>query len=85
MEKLLTVKEVAEQLGIAPASVYHWVSQNRLPCVRLSARCVRFRQKDLEALIEQLSVSDVTERKKQKAPSGKRPRTAVPDRELRSD
>jgi len=57
MEKLLTVKEVAERLGIAPASVYHWLSQKRLPCVRLCARCVRFRQEDLEALIEQLSAS----------------------------
>jgi len=85
MEKLLTVKEVAEQLGIARASVYHWLSQNRLPCVRLSARCVRFREKDLEALIEQFSVSDVTERKKQKGTSEKRPRTAVPNREQRSD
>ena len=65
MEKLLTVKEVAERLCIAPASVYHWLSQRRLPCVRLSARCVRFRQKDLEALIEQLSVSDGTTRKNQ--------------------
>ena len=63
MEKLLTVKELAELLGIAPASVYHWLSQKRLPCIRLSARCVRFRQKDLEALIEQLSVSDGTARK----------------------
>ena len=57
MEKLLTVREVAERLGIAPGSVYHWVSQNRLPCVRLSPRCVRFREKDLETLIERLSAS----------------------------
>lgn len=66
MEKLLTVKEVAERLQIAPGSVYHWLSARRLTCVRLSARCVRFREKDLEALVEQLSVSDATARKNQK-------------------
>jgi excisionase family DNA binding protein len=67
MEKLLTVKEVAELLQIAPGSVYHWLSARRLTCVRLSARCVRFREKDLEALVEQLSVSSVTARKNHNA------------------
>jgi excisionase family DNA binding protein len=61
MEKLLTVKEVAERLQIAPGSVYHWLSARRLTCVRLSARCVRFREKDLEALVEQLRVSGVSD------------------------
>lgn len=45
---LLTVREVAELLGIRPGSVYHWVSQGRLPCIRLSSRCLRFRREDLD-------------------------------------
>jgi len=55
MEKLLTVQQAAERLGISPGSVYHWLSQGRLPCVRLSARCVRFRESDLTLLLDQLS------------------------------
>ena len=57
MEKLLTVKDAAEKLSIAPGSVYHWVSEGRLPCVRFSARCLRFRESDLSRLIDGLSES----------------------------
>lgn len=54
---LLTVHEVAEMLKIAPGSVYHWVSQGRLPCVRLSARCLRFRLEDIEQFVAAMSDS----------------------------
>jgi len=57
LEKLLTVKELAELLGIAPGSIYHWLSQGRLPCVRFSRRCVRFRESDLESLLDRMSGS----------------------------
>jgi excisionase family DNA binding protein len=57
VEKLLTVKELAERLGLAPGSLYHWLSEGRLPCVRFSSRCVRFREKDVEELIEKMSSS----------------------------
>jgi len=55
MDNLLTVRQAAERLGISPGSVYHWLSQGRLPCVRFSARCVRFRETDLSRLVEQLA------------------------------
>jgi excisionase family DNA binding protein len=55
MEKLLTVGELAECLGISIGTAYHWLSQGRLPCVRFSARCVRFRESDLTKLIEDLA------------------------------
>jgi predicted DNA-binding transcriptional regulator AlpA len=32
---LMDVKQVAELLGMAPGSVYHLISQRRLPVVRL--------------------------------------------------
>ncbi len=53
--KLMTVTEVAEFLGLAVGTIYHMVSQKRLPCVRLSARCLRFRQEDLEEVIASLA------------------------------
>lgn len=55
MEKLLTVNELAEVLNIAPGSVYHWISQNRLPVVRFSKRCVRFRESDVKELLDELA------------------------------
>lgn len=54
MEKLLNIRELAHSLGISVGAAYHWLSQGRLPCVRFSARCVRFRESDLESMLEQL-------------------------------
>jgi excisionase family DNA binding protein len=54
LERLLNVDEVAEFLGLAVGTIYHLVSARRLPCVRLSARCLRFRRADLEEFIANL-------------------------------
>jgi excisionase family DNA binding protein len=48
MDKLLTVKEAAEMLRLAPGTIYHLISRHAVPCVKLSKRCVRFRQSELE-------------------------------------
>jgi excisionase family DNA binding protein len=66
MDRLLTVRELAERLGISSGTAYHWLSQGRLPCVRLSSRCVRFRESDVEKMLEQLAQApgrDVSNRK----------------------
>ena len=47
-KKLLKVQEVAEILGVQPMTVLKWVSQGRLPVVKISPRCLRF---DLEAVL----------------------------------
>lgn len=42
-EKLLIdIRELSELTGISVGSLYHWASEGRIPCVRLSARCLRF-------------------------------------------
>lgn len=42
-EKLLIdVRELSELTGIAVGTLFHWAAESRLPCVRLSARCLRF-------------------------------------------
>jgi excisionase family DNA binding protein len=58
MDRLLTVRELAERLGISPGTAYHWISQGRLPAVRLSKRCVRFRESDVQLLLDQLRNCD---------------------------
>jgi excisionase family DNA binding protein len=66
MDRLLTIRELAERLGISLGTAYHWLSQGRLPCVRLSSRCVRFREGDVEKMLEQLAQAperDVSNRK----------------------
>jgi excisionase family DNA binding protein len=72
MDKLLTVKELAKLLGVAEGSIYHWISQGRLSVIRLSKRCVRFRESDLQNLLDSLKVEAVAER-----PSGPAIRSAI--------
>jgi excisionase family DNA binding protein len=56
---LLDIKAVAALTGFSVGTLYHWVSQRRIPVVRISARCVRFRQSDIEEWIaEKLIPSD---------------------------
>lgn len=57
MEKLLTAQELMEILNINESTVYKWCDQARLPYIDLSngggKRCLRFRKKDIEKLIEE--------------------------------
>jgi excisionase family DNA binding protein len=50
---LLTTREVADRLGLAPATVLRWAQAGKLPAVYLSSRAIRFREDDLEAFLEQ--------------------------------
>lgn len=51
---LLDINEVSALTGVSVGTLYHWVSQKRVPFVRLSARCLRFRRSDLDAWIAAL-------------------------------
>lgn len=54
-DQLLKVEDVARLLQMSAGTIYHLVSQGRIPCVKLSARCLRFRSADLAAWIEDLA------------------------------
>ena len=51
--KLLNVQEAAEYLGLVTGTVYHMISEERIPVTRLSKRCVRFRLDDLDKWLEE--------------------------------
>jgi excisionase family DNA binding protein len=57
-DRLLTVAEAARFLNLAPGSLYHLVSQHRIPVIRLSRRCIRFRRQSLLAWIEGLTQTE---------------------------
>jgi excisionase family DNA binding protein len=48
---LLTIKQVSSMTGLKIGSLYHFVSEGRLPVIRISARCIRFRREDIEKWI----------------------------------
>jgi excisionase family DNA binding protein len=50
IEQLLTVREVAQLLGVCRATVYKWAATRVLPHVRI-VNVIRVRGKDLDALI----------------------------------
>ncbi len=54
-DRLLTVSEAADFLHIRPGSLYHLISQHRIPVIRISSRCVRFSRVVLQEWIESLS------------------------------
>jgi hypothetical protein len=55
IDKLLNIKEAAAVLGVVPGSLYHMVSQRRVPCVRISNRCLRFSKTALGKFISEKS------------------------------
>lgn len=46
--RLLTAREIAFRLGVAPTTVARWAREGAIPCQRLSPRCVRY---DLQAVL----------------------------------
>jgi excisionase family DNA binding protein len=52
---LLTIQEVAKLTGFSVGTLYHFVSQRRIPVIRISSRCIRFRRTDLDRWISTLS------------------------------
>jgi len=53
--KLLTVKEVSVYTGVSPDTIYTWVSQKRIPYVKVG-RLVKFDVELLEKWIKQQTV-----------------------------
>ena len=53
LDLLLTVDQVAEILKVAPSTVYRFLSQGRLPRVKLGSRSVSIHRDDLLAFIEE--------------------------------
>lgn len=52
---LLTTKEVQARLQICRATLYHWVKAGKIKQVRLTARSIRYEQKEVDSLIKKAS------------------------------
>jgi excisionase family DNA binding protein len=51
-DRLLRAREVAELLGLSPATVLDWFESGRLPGFKLSSRAVRFRESEVLAWLD---------------------------------
>jgi excisionase family DNA binding protein len=52
---LLTVKDVAAWLQVKEKTVYAWVSQRRIPCVKIN-RAIRFDEREIEQWLQMCHV-----------------------------
>jgi excisionase family DNA binding protein len=50
--RLLTEQQVAELLHLKPKTIADWGRAGKLPRVRLSTRCVRYREQDVQAFAD---------------------------------
>lgn len=64
---LLNVRELSELTGIKIGVLYHWAAAARLPCVRLSARCLRFSLPAIRKWLDELSQPALDESPKRRA------------------
>ena len=51
MQGLMNYEQAAKYLGIAEITLKKWVQANRLPVVRFSQKCTKFKKTDLDAFI----------------------------------
>ena len=52
MDRLLKIDEVAERLNVAIPTSYGWVHRRKVPFVKLFERNLRFRESDVNGLVE---------------------------------
>lgn len=57
-KKYISPKELAESLGLAEQTVYHWVSQRKLPFYKLG-KSVRFAMPEIQEWLQKRRVSSV--------------------------
>lgn len=52
MQRLLNYEEAAKYLNVAEITLKKWVQDRRIPVVRFSAKCTRFKPEDLQQFAE---------------------------------
>lgn len=60
--RLLTAREVAEDLALVPETVLAWAREGKLPRIVLPSGQIRFRPADMDAWLEARSTSGVGSR-----------------------
>jgi excisionase family DNA binding protein len=49
----LTIKDLAKELQVKPSTLYAWVAEGKIPCIKLH-RLIRFRRDQIEEWVEGL-------------------------------
>lgn len=60
---LLTRKELAEKLGVAPITIHRWKTKNNLPYVFLATKTIRYDWEQVQEWIKQQEAGATHEQK----------------------
>jgi excisionase family DNA binding protein len=60
--KLWTVDEAAAFLNISSGTLYHWVSEMRVPCMHLGKRCLRFDPQQMKQWAASFGQSEIVDK-----------------------
>jgi len=52
---LVNKRDLAAQLSVSPRCVDYWISEHRIPYIKISARCIRFKPAEVLAALESTS------------------------------
>jgi len=58
---LLSKREAARRFGVSARTVEKWQQNGKLPFVKISATCVRFREEDVERFIAERLVKSTSD------------------------
>lgn len=72
LDNLISIKQAAEMLCVAPTTLYMWASAGRVPHIRLGNRCIRFQVAQLIEFINNKSVSEAEKPPKPPTPPNSR-------------
>jgi excisionase family DNA binding protein len=59
-QTLWTIHEAASFLRISTGTLYHWVSEGKIPCLHFGARCLRFDPHQIKKWAEDFSSESAT-------------------------
>jgi excisionase family DNA binding protein len=62
-KRLLSKKQLAGLLGVSPRTIETWLSEKRIPQLRLSARLTRFSLPRVEAALARYEIKEIGERR----------------------
>jgi len=51
-EQYMTMREIAEMIGVSKRTVYNWIRTGKIPAYRFGDQVIRVRREDAEAFLE---------------------------------
>lgn len=58
MNKLLTINEASEMLGVKRSTLYSWIHQDKIPHIKIG-KLVKFKIDQIEAFIESNTINPI--------------------------